>query len=198
MFWTGLTKYINQHIVVQILKWFCFQFQVFPFQCICFSIEKTYGSFCKKEGLLFTSFDFIVLLIDTTIPLLQNIVFGDEIDFYKDCINYSISIFFVDVSIALFLSGKSSFSDDSIIFRLNFYFTLITFRSLIIDFLSGKFLVLIGCFCFSRSSFSFIFLGFSVNSGSVIMAVFCPLFFFFLVVYWLGLSFCLKLILKMT
>ena len=96
-----------------------------------------YGSFCKKEGLLFTSFDFIVFLTDTTIPLLQNIFFGDKIDFYKDCIDYSTSILFVDVSIALFLSGKSSSSDDSIIFRLNFYFTFITFRSLIIDFLSG-------------------------------------------------------------
>ena len=50
------------------------------------------GSFCNKEGLLFTSFGFIVLLIYTTIPLLQNTyLVGGEINF-TNCCNNSILI----------------------------------------------------------------------------------------------------------
>ena len=50
------------------------------------------GSFCNKEGLLFTSFGFIVLLIYTTIPLLQNTyLVGGEINF-TNCYNNSILI----------------------------------------------------------------------------------------------------------
>ena len=82
------------------------------------------GSFCIKEGLLFTSFGFIVLLMDTTIPLLQNIfLVGGAMDFHKDCSDNSVSIFFVDISIALFLPGKSSYS-------VNFHFqTQLLFHS---------------------------------------------------------------------